>query len=90
MGDKTWGRSCGGQKEGIETRATVVLDDSDSRRLKEPGVGGSKRKHRDLDDEDKVRRRPRRDSTEQAIEILTKGSESRGDSDPKRVNDDGG
>ena len=71
-------------------RATLVLDDRDNTRLREPWVGGSKRKHRDLDGEDRVRRRPCWDNTEQAIESLTKGSESRGDSDPKRVNDDEG
>ena len=73
---------------GVEMRATVVLDDNT--RLKEPWGGGSKRKHRDLDGEVRVRRRPGRDNTEQAIESLTKGSESRGASDPKRDNDDGG
>ena len=90
MSDKSWGCSCGGQGEagGVEMRATVVLDDK--MRLREPWVGVSKRKHRDLDGEDRFRRRPCRDNTEQTIESPTKGSVSRGASDPKRVNDDGG
>ena len=82
--------SCGGQGGGgeVEMRATVVLDDNT--RMRGLWGGGSKRKHSDLDGEVRVRRRPCRDNTEQTIESLTKGSESRGASDPKRVNDDGG
>ena len=54
----------------MDVRATVVLDDNT--RLKELWGGGSKRKHRDLDGEVRVRRRPCRDNTEQAIESLTR------------------
>ena len=90
MGDKKGEGSCGGQGGGVEVemRATVVLDDNT--RMRGLWGGDSKRKHSDLDGEVRVRRRPCRDNTEQAIESLTKGSESRGASDPKRVNDDGG
>ena len=51
-----------GGGEGVEMRATVVLDDNT--RLRGLWGGGSKRKHSDLDGEVRVRRRPCRDNTE--------------------------